>query len=126
MLKTRIRKAKRPAHFNENNTLAFVSTASGETIMLDWEDYDRLMVLGISPNWSLIDDQRGNKYVAVWYPKMRNMLPIARLVMSAGRGEVVRYRTPDRCDLRKKNLFTEGGPAKRDQHIPTFDPFQFG
>ncbi|UJW75797.1 hypothetical protein [Rhizobium sp. SL42] len=104
---------KRPIRFSEDGLTVFVTLKCGSSVMIDRDDFDRLVTEGLSLNWSLSGDGHGNYYVCLAHPRLRNIVPVAREIMRAGRGQVIRYRSRDRLDLRKPNLLRCQGPAKR-------------
>lgn len=68
--------------------------------ILDAADYDALMALGVSPNWSF----DGRIVMAGFRP--HNTQRVARLIMSPPDGEhQVRHRNRNALDLRRDNLF---------------------
>ena len=107
-------KAKRPVRFSDDGFTAFITLATGEVAMIDREDHDRFVQEGISLNWyRTYDRHRNGPYVQVWHKPVRNIMTVSRLVMRAGKGEVVSFRNGDLLDLRKSNLRIDGGPAWR-------------
>lgn len=69
------------------------------------EDFTALMDLGVSVCWSIHMGQV--KAVADNKP-----YPIARVLMDAAEGQVVRYLNGDRLDLRRDNLVLARGKSK--------------
>lgn len=104
---------KRPIRFSKDGLTVFVTLKCGSSVTIDRDDFDRLVRLGLSLNWFLSGDGQGRYYVCVRHPRLGNIVPVAREIMRAGRGEVVRYRSRDRLDLRKSNLTRSEGAAKR-------------
>lgn len=106
--------AKRAIRFSNDGFTAFVTLATGEVAMIDREDYERFVQEGVSLNWCKTTDRRGNgPYVQVWHKRFKNIVTVSRLIMRAGKGEVISFRNGDRLDLRKSNLKTDNGPAWR-------------
>lgn len=104
---------KRPVRFSKDGLTVFVTLHCGSSVTIDRDDFERLESRGLSMNWFLSGDGKGNHYVCVKHHRFRNIVPVAREIMRAGRGEVVRYRSRDRLDLRKTNLTRSEGAAKR-------------
>ncbi|MGV1917092.1 hypothetical protein [Rhizobium sp. 22-785-1] len=104
---------KRPISFSKDGLTVCVTLHCGSSVTIDRDDFDRLVSRGLSMNWFLSGDGQGNHYVCVYHQRFGNIVPVAREIMRAGRGEVIRYRSRDRLDLRKSNLTRCGGPAKR-------------
>lgn len=104
---------KRPIRFSKDGLTVFVTLRCGSSVAIDRDDFDRLVSRGLSLNWFLSGDGQGRYYVCVRHPRFGNIVPVAREIMRAGRGEVIRYRSRDRLDLRKSNLTRCGGAAKR-------------
>jgi hypothetical protein len=76
----------------------------GEAIV-DKADFDLLVSLRVSDQWFL------NGRVVRCKTGNRNNLSVARLIMRAGDGEVVKYRDGSRLNLRRANLYTAPGRA---------------
>ncbi len=68
--------------------------------ILDADDYDTLMALGVSPNWSF-----SGRMVRAACPPL-NTQRIARLIVNAPEGHAVRHKNRNGLDLRRENLFT--------------------
>ncbi len=78
------------------------------------EDFDRMMEAGFSDQWWFEETYPGCKYVRVTDPSLAsNNLTISRLVVEAGARQIVKYRDGDRLNLRRENLYTLVGHAKR-------------
>lgn len=75
---------------------------SGTVAATIWkEDFDFLLKLGMSANWSKI----GTSYVACNSGKAKgNKLQVARVLMDAGSGECIRYLDGNPFNLRRENL----------------------
>lgn len=104
---------KRPIRFSKDGLTVFVILKCGSSVMIDRDDFDRFVTEHLTLNWSLSSNGQGQHYVCAYDPRFGNIVPVAREIMRAGRGEVIRYRSRDRLDLRKSNLTRCGGPAKR-------------
>jgi hypothetical protein len=86
---------------------------------VDAADYDRLLAEGVSARWFINSNGKGTSYVRVSVNGVRgNLVLPARLILDAGRGEAVRYATPDRLDLRRSNISVVKGWAKKRSHTP--------
>jgi len=86
---------------------------------VDAADYDRLIAEGVSCRWFINSNGQGTSYVRVSINGVRgNLVLPARLILNAGRGEVVQYATPDRLDLRRSNISIVKGWAKRQSQTP--------
>jgi hypothetical protein len=109
-------KTKRPVRFSDDGLTVFVTLTCGKSAMIDRDDYERLTRDGVSMNWTTTTDRHGNRYVQVHNPPRGNTVTVARLIMRAGRGEVISYYNGDRFDLRKANLRRGEGPAWRELH----------
>ncbi|HMU49900.1 MAG TPA: hypothetical protein PKA13_08990 [Geminicoccaceae bacterium] len=82
------------------------------TAVLDAEDFDRLVGMGITDQWWLNSNGHRHSYVRCTIPGDRGHAhSIGRLVIGAGRRQVVRHRNGDLLDLRRANLCLEDGRA---------------
>lgn len=87
-----------------------VHLARGQVATLDRNAFDRLMRLGVSPNWFLNVAGSGKLYVRASVPVALgwgNNVTVARLIAAPEGKEVVRYRDGDCLNLRHSNLYTE-------------------
>jgi hypothetical protein len=77
-------------------------------------DFEALLAANISTQWTLNRNSvDGIGYVRAPSSEVtRQLVTVARLIMRAGPGEVVRYHSGDRTDLRRANLYLGGGKAK--------------
>ena len=75
---------------------------SGLEATVDYDDYQELLALGLSPNWCLTG---GN----VVTRKDGNLLTVARIIVDAQPGEIVAYSDGDRTNLRRGNLVLKSG-----------------
>lgn len=75
--------------------------------------------VGCNATWCLTSNGSGRRYVVVNQPRVKGQQPrlitVARLIMSAGGRQTVRYLTDDTCDLRTTNL-TLGAGSGRSRH----------
>lgn len=95
---------------NAGTPIAVVPLANGRAATLDLTDWEDLIGRGTSPNWTFNDNGEGLAYVRCQSPD--NLLIVAREITRAGKGEMVRYRSGDRTDLRRANLrLVSGGRA---------------
>lgn len=96
--------------------LALVPLAGGRGMArLDAEDYLRLRAAGISDQWMLNAGKHGKgpAYVrCAVRGKPGEAATVARLIVNAPKGRIVRYRNDDRMDLRRQNLFIERDPNR--------------
>lgn len=95
--------------------VAHVPLADGQTATLDKADHDAMRAAGWSDRWCLVSDGGPHlAYVRVAQNNATgNLVTVARIIMEAGRGQVVRYRDRDRTNLRRANLYVAQGAAKR-------------
>jgi hypothetical protein len=100
---------KRPVRFamdRDGTPIAKVTLAGGEVAVIDGPDFDQLMRLGVSPNWTLNQAGTGHAYVRAYAPRRRgSLVTIARLLMRPGRNQRVQYADGDPLNLRRSNLF---------------------
>jgi hypothetical protein len=74
-----------------------------------WEDY---LSRGGNPRLFYNDNGSGTFYVRTFQPGVAGkVVSVARELLRAGRGQVVRYLNSDRLDLRTSNLSVEAGFA---------------
>lgn len=104
---------KRYISLCKDDLTVLITLKCGSSVMIDRDDFDRVVCRVLSLNWDLSGDGQGRHYVCVYHQRFGNIVPVARKIMRAGRGEVVRYRSRDRLDLRKSNLTRSEGAAKR-------------
>lgn len=92
-----------------------LSPAGRGTATVYRDDYERLMAMGVGKRWFLVKNGGGQSYVRAYLRTATGrQITVARLILDAGRGEVVNYRKGDRTDLRSDMIFAERGYAKRD------------
>ncbi len=106
--------AKRPiVLFNDDDgtEVVRVGLRCGHSAVLDADDFYRLMALGVSPNWFLNLDGRGQfPYVRACIPVANgwtgNLVTIARLIRPVPfRGLTVRYLDGCALNLRRQNIY---------------------
>lgn len=91
-----------------------VTLKGGIIATLDGPDFDRMMGLGISHQWCRLGDGKGHSYAGVsgnGYPG--NLLMVARLILDAPRGQVIRYADHNPMNLRRSNLVLATGFSKQ-------------
>lgn len=112
---------KRPPIFTTDDRgapVAVILLASGESARLDAHDWERLLLRGVTPNWTLNTTARGHAYVRAQRSR-GNLVMVAREVLDARPGEIITYRNGDRTDLRRSNLqIAKGGRAKATDQSP--------
>jgi hypothetical protein len=90
--------------------LITVSVSNRFETTLYRDDYAVLLALGLSPSWFIWR----SGYVATPAPYSPNgHVNVARVLLDAGEGEVVRYVDSDKLNLRRENLLIEPGFALR-------------
>jgi len=76
--------------------------------------YQRVLDSGLTGMWFTNSNGHGRRYVRTVTAGSRGTLTlIARVIMDAGPGEVIRYANGDSLDLRAMNLVSRRGRAKR-------------
>ncbi|WEK51830.1 MAG: hypothetical protein P0Y66_07595 [Candidatus Kaistia colombiensis] len=76
--------------------------------------YQWVLDSGLIGAWLLNANGRGRRYVRSWTPGSNGTLTlIARVIMDAGPGEIIRYVNGDSLDLRIMNLRSMRGRATR-------------
>lgn len=96
----------------------------GTFVTLDEPDFDRIVASGIAPRWVLNEAFPGFYYVRCYQPDVAGKLGlVARHVLQAGQGQVVKYRDGDRLNLRRSNLYLTTGRAKgQSPNVDEFSP----
>lgn len=89
----------------DGTPVASIPLAKGQTATLETTDWEDLLCRGVSPHWTFNHNGNGLSYVRVKSPL--NLLSVGRLILGARRGQIVRYRNGDRCDLRRLNIHLE-------------------
>lgn len=102
---------------NEGQRIVLMPLANGKGFATVYqEDYQRLMLLGVSPYWYA--NSNGPTGEGVEYVKAEKdgtMQTVARFIVGALPGEQVHYRDGDRMNLRIDNLYrSKGGRAVVD------------
>src|SRR5258708_4416245 len=112
MQKKRPKTAVFHLHDDDGTQLVKVSLKeSPNFVTLNENDFHELLSLGIRPDWTYNFHSR---YVVVVRPNSwKNAIPVARIIMDAGRGESVKYLNNNTLDLRRKNLIIAPGSAQR-------------
>lgn len=79
------------------------------------EDFDFLVKLGLSPNWACYQGGQGFYVTAAAKDTPSNRVLVARVLMDAAAGQIVRYRDSNPLNLRKDNLVlvAHAGPKSR-------------
>jgi len=86
---------------------------AGETVLIDRDDLERLRALGVKAFY--LSEKDGYRYVrGGGSGSSGGQLTVARIILNAGKGEVVHYRNHNRLDLRRENLIMGEGPALRN------------
>ncbi|MBB6428852.1 hypothetical protein [Algisphaera agarilytica] len=86
------------------------------TATLYAEDFDRIIADGWSDQWQHVSNYRGRRYVRVCHRDGGNRREsIHRLVVDAGPGQAVMFKTDNTLDLRPSNLIV---CRKKDQQRP--------
>ncbi|BCP51751.1 hypothetical protein K32_03680 [Kaistia sp. 32K] len=77
-------------------------------------DYQGVLDSGLTGAWFTNGNGHGRRYVRTWAPGSPGTLAlIARVILEAGPGEIIRYANGDSLDLRGSNLMIMRGRAKR-------------
>ena len=94
-----------------------MSNAPGIFAIVDQHSYARLRALGLTNTWLLNGNGTGKRYVRTAVPTegraKGTILLVARLIVGAGPGTVVRYANGNPLDLRFINLAWRKGKSKR-------------
>lgn len=80
-----------------------IGPSGAESVTMDKQDYDHLIELGVSGNWSSIN---GYAVCNSRIGKPRKLL-VARVLVDAKAGEIVRYKDGNKRNLRRDNLSVE-------------------
>lgn len=86
---------------------------NGGTVRIFEDNYRLLMDAGLSPRWFLNSNGRGKSYVRTWAGRGGGCITVARVLLGAGRGQSVSYKDGDQANLRRDNIFTDLGYARR-------------
>jgi hypothetical protein len=89
----------------------------GSRAIIEAEDYDSFVKLGLTTQWFLDDNGSGNLIVRFNMPSARpgkrsNNASVARIVLDAGSGSRVRYRDKNPLNLTRVNLYLADGYSK--------------
>lgn len=89
----------------------------GSMAIIEAEDFDTFVKLGLSTRWFLDDNGSGNLIVRFTMPsvdprKRANNASVARVVLNAIGGQRVRYRNKNPLNLTRKNLYLADGYSK--------------
>lgn len=90
-----------------------LANAPGRFATLDADDFDRLREAGVSDQWTLNGDGHGNAYVRVAIRTKGRLVSVARLIVGAPAGRVVKYYDGNRTNLRRRNLTMKEGYARK-------------
>jgi hypothetical protein len=90
-----------------------VPLASGQEAILDIDAYHDLRRQGISGRW--FAHPTGNGYRYVKCQKGGAQVSVARLIVGAMPGEIVRYRNGDALNLLSSNLYVSKRPVALDR-----------
>lgn len=89
----------------------------GQFAEVDDNDYHEMLRLGIPLRWHGI--KTGNKYgpyVGISVPGGNDIgvtqVPVAGIILNAGKGEIVRYRSTNKLNLRRANIYLGKGHRK--------------
>jgi len=88
---------------------------SGQQATLYAEDYQRLMAAGFSPCWGSTADGQTHTYPTLWAYTDKGAsrkVPVARLIVLAEAGQIMRYADGNPLNLRSENLKLERGTAR--------------
>ena len=105
-------KVVRVKHHSENGRkLVSVLLRDGEICILEKQDFDELIRLGVPATWRFF---LGNVIVSL----NKKNVQIARLLLDLDRGRSIKYLNGNRLDLRRSNLIVTNGKSKvRDRSL---------
>ena len=93
---------------HDGEAIVIVTLSNGEKAKLFAEDYERLVEMGISPNWTANGNGNGQFYVRTKLTDALgwgNNAMVSRLIAPpTTRGLVLRHRDGNRLNLRRDNL----------------------
>lgn len=116
-----VRRKRRQYHRTTDaagNPLIHMPLSGGAVCVLDAPDFDRLAALGVTDRWHFNDDGKGNAYVRVMLRRPAgNLVMVARLILEAPKGQVIRYANKNPLDLRRVNLTLDNGFSKQRENI---------
>lgn len=89
----------------------------GSRAIIEAEDYDAFVRMGLTTRWFLDDNGSGNLIVRFTLPSVdprarANNASVARIVLDAGGGQRVRYRDKNPLNLTRANLYLADGYSK--------------
>lgn len=87
--------------------------AGGAVATVDADSFDHYAAPGRSTQWCLMGDGKGNAYVGVWLPSAKTTVMVARLLLDAPRGKVIRFHDRNPLNLQRSNLYLDAGFAKQ-------------
>jgi hypothetical protein len=105
-------------HFQEDGQelLRIPLNGSDRHAVISQDDFDMLMILGVSPIWSLIGE-------GITTRNQMKTLSVSRLLKDAGKNEHVKFLDSDPTNLRQDNMIITNGSSKyrtREQFVPEF------
>ncbi len=97
---------------------------ANEPAIIDSDAFDKLTAAGVSLCWTLnTAGDRQHRYVRAPASGVTGgLVTVARIVMDAGPGQIVRYRDGDPLNLTRSNLYLTSGSAKRTDSAAFRDP----
>ena len=113
---------------HDGAAIAWSPLASGGRAKVLAETWQAWCADGWSQRWTLNSsgDPLHPEWAYVRFPRTRangSLLSVARVLMNAGKGDIVRYRDGDRTNLRIDNLYlTRGAAKRRDADTPRTPP----
>tara|TARA_R100000365_G_C2733468_1_gene63256 strand:+ start:283 stop:645 length:363 start_codon:yes stop_codon:yes gene_type:complete len=92
-----------------------LSGHNGGHALIDRVDYEKLMADGLSKTWFYNSNGGACSYVRAYQNNASGKLVgVARLIVGAGPGEVVKYRDFNSRNLTFNNLYIAAGYSRRD------------
>ena len=89
-----------------------------EVVLIDRQDHEHLIAMGLGETWYLIENGRGRRYVRAYQRNATgNQVTVARLIVGAQHGEVVRYWDGNPLNLTRANLYVDRGRAYRNDEL---------
>jgi hypothetical protein len=104
--------------------IVVIPLASGGNAKMLYEDWCAWNARGLPTRWTANPNGSGQAYVrAARTMATGRLITVPRVLMDAGRGEIVEYVDGDRANLRRDNLrLTSGAAKRRDAAIPGAPP----
>jgi hypothetical protein len=105
---------------NENGKdvvlISVVNKRETKVALLYKEDFDSLLALGVSPYWCAPNDKQSNVLVA---GVGKRKIGVARLLLDAGNGQIVKYKDGNPLNLKRENLelVANGRGKTRDRDL---------